>query len=468
MRGTESAPPESGAPSGLSVPGWVTTGSIAGLVLGLALGVVAHETGSEFLLAVAEWVGPLGTLWTNALLMLVIPLIVATLFVALAGQTDTKRGGRRTALAFATFVGLLAVAAAFTLALGTPLLRRLTVDPATVAALHESVAGAAAALEPATAPGLLDWVTTLIPSNPFRAAAEGEMLSIVVAAILFGLAGSRVRPELNRTLVTAARGVAEMCFVLVSWVLRAIPVAAFAVAYAMAAATGVPVAGAIGYYLMVVSGLLLLFTMLLYPITALAGGLRLDRFARGVAPAQAVAVATRSSLASLPPLLECAEQRIGLRRDVSQLVLPLAVSAFKVNRTISAPVKLIFLTHVFGLPLAPEFVVVFVAATILLSFGSPGIPSGGFMISLPFYLAAGIPVEGVVLLRAVDAVPDIFKTLANVTADMTAAAVVDRIDGARAAVAKTEAGPAVAERAPHVPAGAAAVVDVLPEKEPVS
>jgi Na+/H+-dicarboxylate symporter len=293
----------------------------------------------------------------------------------------------------------------------------------------------------------------------------------VVAAILFGLAGARVRAEFKRPLVTFARGVAELCFVLVSWVLRAIPVAAFAVAFPMAATAGAPMAGAIGYYLVVVSALLIGFTFLLYPITWLAGGVTMGRFARGVAPAQAVAAATRSSLASLPPLLECAERRLGLRREVSELVLPLSVSAFKVNLTISSTIKVIFLTHLFGVPLAPEVLFVFVMANLMLSFGSPGIPSGGFMISLPFYLAAGAPIEGVVLLRAVDAVPDIFKTVVNVTADMTAATIVERFDGVARVAAHATAGARVVSGADGVAVPVrvpAAALDAMHEREPIA
>jgi Na+/H+-dicarboxylate symporter len=110
------------------------------------------------------------------------------------------------------------------------------------------------------------------------------------------------------------------------------------------------------------------------------------------------------------------------------------VSTFKVNRTISAPFKLLFLAHLFGIPVSPAFLVIFIASVVVLSFSSPGIPSGGFLTTLPVYLAAGLPIEGLILLKAVDSVPDIFKTLVNVTADMSAAAIVARFVGPDAPV----------------------------------
>ena len=112
--------------------------------------------------------------------------------------------------------------------------------------------------------------------------------------------------------------------------------------------------------------------------------------------------------------------------DVAGFVLPLSVSTFKLNRAISSPFTLIFLAHLYGIALEPGYLATFVVTVMILSFSSPGIPSGGFMVTLPFYVAAGIPIEGVVLLRAVDAIPDIFKTLLNVTADMTVASIVAR------------------------------------------
>jgi len=114
--------------------------------------------------------------------------------------------------------------------------------------------------------------------------------------------------------------------------------------------------------------------------------------------------------------------------------MPLAVSMFKVNKAVSAPLKMFFLAHIYGISLDPAGMALFFLAYIPLSFSSPGIPSGGFFVSLPLYIALGIPVEGVVLLRTVDAIPDIFKTVVNVTEDMSVAALVSRFSGVQQSV----------------------------------
>jgi len=140
-----------------------------------------------------------------------------------------------------------------------------------------------------------------------------------------------------------------------------------------------------------------------------------------------VAVGTRSSLASLPALIQGAEGGLGMPRPVSGFVLPLSVATFKVNTSISSVTKFLFLAAAYGIDLDLPRVVTFVVASLMLSFGSPGVPTApGSVTRLPAYLAAGIPLEGVVLLSAVDAVPDIFKTLLNVTADMSVATIVAR------------------------------------------
>jgi Na+/H+-dicarboxylate symporter len=135
-------------------------------------------------------------------------------------------------------------------------------------------------------------------------------------------------------------------------------------------------------------------------------------------------------LAALPSLVRGAELHLALPAAVTGFVLPLSVATFKVNRTVSGVAKLLFLAHVYGVPLEPVQVGTFIATVTLLSFTTPGIPSTGSVATLPLYLSFGIPIEGVVILSAVDAVPDIFKTVANVTADTAVATMVTRVAGA--------------------------------------
>lgn len=415
----------------------LTAGSLAGLAAGFALGALAHESQTAWLLALAAVFEPAGVLWTNALRMIALPLMVSCLMLAIGATPRTRTAGRLGGLSLLCFLFFLLLAGALTLAVAPRLFEGLTIDEGARAALQSmSAAGHEAAERAGQAQSFAQWAAALIPTNLFRALSEENVLGLVVCVILFAAAATRIAPERRRLLVGFFEAVAETARVLVGWFLLLMPLGVFSLAFSTAARTGVAVAGSLGYYVLVLSTLLLAFTALLYPVTALLGRVPLRRFAAGVAPAQAVAAGTRSSLASLPPLFEGASEHLGLPAEVAGLVLPLSVSTFKVNRAISAPLQLYFLTHLYGLPLRPGYVLSFTLTAVLLSFTSAGIPGGGeSLVTLPLYLAAGIPVEGVILLKAVDAIPDIFKTLVNVTADMSVAVLVARFAGARAAPA---------------------------------
>jgi Na+/H+-dicarboxylate symporter len=171
------------------------------------------------------------------------------------------------------------------------------------------------------------------------------------------------------------------------------------------------------------------FTLLLYPIAAWVGRVGIRRFGRAVGPAQVVAAGSRSSLASIPALLEGAGSHLGFPDSLRGFVIPLSSATFKLSGPLGSPVQLFILAKLYGIELDPVTLVTFVLGIMLVSFGTPGIPSGGFMLRLPFFVAAGIPAEGFILTAALDAIPDIFKTVANVTGDMTVLTIVGSFTG---------------------------------------
>ena len=252
------------------------------------------------------------------------------------------------------------------------------------------------------------------------------------------MAVRRLDEEYREPIRRVVQGAAEAMLRCVRWVLSVTPVAVFILTLSFSLQAGGAGAQMLGAFALVVSGLMLLFTALLYPLSALLGGTGITRFARAVAPAQLVAVSTRSSLASLPALVEGAREHLRLPAPATSFVLPLSVSVFKLNRTISSPVKLLFLAHAYQVSITPQTMVVFLLTVMLLSFTSAGIPNGGAAFkTLPAYLAAGVPIEGVIILEAVETIPDIFKTLLNVTGDMSVATILNRQRRSLAAAAGT-------------------------------
>ncbi len=417
--------------SGRLTSRWVTVGALVGLATGLAAGIGIHASRSAELVQLATSLGVLGTLWTNALRMLVLPLVISNLVIGIAMIQDGRSVGRLGGLAVLIFAAMLAAAAAFAVLVTPPLLAHYSPAPSVVAALHSALPGVGPTAAATKMPTLADWLIGLIPSNVIRAAANDEILPVVLFTVLFALALTRIAPEPRRALLGWFQAVFQAVLVLLRWILAFSPIGVFALALALAARTGSGSVGVFGFWVVMVSGVMFAFTLLLYPVTALLGRVPLGRFAYALFPAQAVAIGTRSSLAALPALIEGAEQRLGLPALVAGFALPLAVSTFKVNRTISSAAKLLFLASLYRIHLDPGQIASFAVIVGILSFSTPGIPSAGTLATLPAYLAAGIPIEGVVLLNAVDAIPDIFKTLLNVTGDMSAAAILARITGAK-------------------------------------
>ena len=251
-----------------------------------------------------------------------------------------------------------------------------------------------------------------MPTNPVRAAADGAMLPLIVFTLLFALATTRLAAD-DRDRVTGFFGaVSRAMLILVHGILRLTPVGVFALALGMGKDLGIAAAGALGYYVLVLSGMLVALTLFVYPVVAIATRRSPLAFAQAAAPAQAVAAGTRSSLASLPAMIESARARFGDKPAIGGFVLPLAVSTFKLNTPVSDLVGPLFLAHLYGIHLEPSQVVVMTLVTIAMSFSNPGIPSGGlFVVTAPVMMSAGLPLDGIGLLIAADSIPDVFATV---------------------------------------------------------
>lgn len=412
----------------------LTTRVLIALVLGLVAGMAVAAYPLPALLSVVHVIEPIGVLWVNAIRMTVIPLVISLLVTGVASSTDARTVGRIGARSFMAFVGLLALSAVVALVVAPPLFTWLHIDPATSAALRAAASGSAAATTAAASatPGFAQWLVDIVPTNPIRAAADGAMLPLVVFTLAFALALLRLPAERREPVLVVFRALGDAMLVLVRWIIALAPVGVFALMLPLASRTGVAVAGALGYYVVAMAVACLALIALLYPTAALAARLSIPRFARAVFPAQAVAISSSSSLASLPALIDGAERRLGLPTSVAGVTLPLAVSAFKIGSPVVWSVAAIFLASFYGVPLDASGRLMVAATAALTSFSVPGVPHGWLLIIAPLLASLGIPAEGIGLLIAVDVIPDMFATTLNVTGDMVAAGIVAR--GERAGV----------------------------------
>jgi proton glutamate symport protein len=417
---------------------WVTLGSLTGLVFGLAFGILLHGKNHPHLQSFLLSLQPLSALWLRALRFIVWPLVVCVLVVSIAPKDGTRSVGKMGGLTLICFSSILLLGALFSVAAAPILVRGLHVDHGLFASLHATLANNAT--QSAAAPlSHWSWVHSLFSSKLLNGIIAGRILPLMATTILFALLLRTLAPRHRDPLINFFNATRNSITWTVRMLLCALPAVAFVLIASVTSSTGMGVAKSIGYYLLAICGTLLAFTGVQYLIAWLVGGISLPVFARGVLPAQATAMATRSSLASLPALLDGAQNRVGLESSVATFVLPLSVSTFKASQTIFPTFKLIFLAHLFGVPLDPASVVAFIIGVFVLSFVTPGLPTAGSIHSIPLMLAVGIPLQGILLTNSVAEIPDIFETLLNVTADMTVATIVARFIGVSKSAAHAKA-----------------------------
>lgn len=399
---------------------------LVGLGAGLAGGAIVAASGDARLVHAASAIAPLGVLWVNAIRMTVIPLVISLLVTGVASAADLRTIGRlggRTLLVFlALLVGVAIVATPL-----APLAFSFLKHSGAPAALPAGAVEAAGQLSASgQSPTFASWLTSLIPTNPVAAASNGAMLQLILFTLILALAIAKTEARAREPLLGFFRGLSAAMLVMVRWIVALAPIGVFALLLPLAASGGAGVAGAVGYYIVVYSIASIAVALLLYPAVAIATRSPIRRFARGVLPAQMIAFSSSSSIASLPALIEGAERDLGLSDEVNGFVLPLAVSTFHVAAPLSWTMGAVFVGWFYGTPLHFGALAMVAFASIFLAFVAPGVPRGAFLMLTPLFLAIGLPAEGIGILIAVDAIPDLFATVLNTTGDMAAATLVAR------------------------------------------
>jgi len=218
---------------------------------------------------------------------------------------------------------------------------------------------------------------------------------------------------------------------IVRWELLFAPIGAFALAVPLATHLGNQAAGAIAFYIAAMVGFHAAVGVIFYLVIPLVTGTPIARFARAMMPAQVVVVSTRSSLAALPAMLEGAQRELEISPEIAGFAIPLGVALLRANIAMSWIIQVVFLAKLYGVSVSATAILWVALGSIALSFSVPGIPSGGFLVAAPYLPSLGLPIQAIGILIALDAIPDIFKTLLNVTAHVSTALVLARLDPAR-------------------------------------
>lgn len=397
---------------------------LAGMALGVIAGFLASEFGfNDF---IKNWISPFGTIFINALKLIAVPLIIASLIKGVTDLKDisklSKMGGRT--------IGIYLLTTLTAVALGLLLVN--LIDPGslmseeTKAGLLEQFSGdAGSKIEQAAAQkgkGPLQPIVDLIPDNIFNAATDNRnMLQVIVCVLLFGIGLILVPEEKSKPVKAFFDGLNEVVLKIIDLIMLFAPYGVFALLAALVveAPSADLFAALIGYSATVLIGLALLIFVFYPTLVKIFTKKTYGFFFRGISPAQLVAFSTSSSAATLPVTMERVEEHLGVDEEVASFVLPIGATVNMDGTSLYQAVAAVFIAQAMGMDLSLSAQLGIVVTATLASIGSAAVPSAGMVMLVIVLGQAGIPEAGLALIFAVDRPLDMCRTVANVTGDAT-------------------------------------------------
>ena len=396
---------------------------IFALIAGLLIGILIGDR-SASVVSIADLIG---TLWLNAMRMTVIPLVVSILITGIVQAAAMARAGRMTVRAIITILVILWLSAAMA-AFVTPAL--LSLYPLPI----ETAEGLRAALGVKEAPGAVppftDILRALVPSNVFNAAANDQLLPLIIFTLAFAFAITRLPEKPRDTLRDFFEAISSAMIILIGWVLLLAPIGVFALALVVGQKAGVESFTLFLHYVTIVIAVGAVIWIAAFVLAAIGARKNPVAFFMASIPAQVVAISTQSSLASMPAMV-AGVKSLGVGTRSADVVLPVAVALFRATGPCMNLAVAIYVAHLLGITLTPGQLALGVAAAAITTMGAVSLPGSISFISsiAPINLAMGLPIEPLVLLLAIETFPDIMRTLGNVTMDMAVTATVARAEG---------------------------------------
>lgn len=404
----------------------------AGLVAGVAIGAISKLAPplNDALIAIE----PIGTAFIRLITMVVVPLVIGSLFTGVASLGDLRRLGRIGGRTLAYFIVTTVVAASIGFMVG----RITPFGPI------PSTSNANVALNAAETPHLGESLLAIIPQNPFGAAAQGELLPLIVAVCIFAAAATTLPEEKRRPVVMVFERLNDLSMIVIGWLMRLAPIAVFVLIAATIAKSGAEMLTNLALFVAAVLVALAVHTALvLLPLIRIAGGTSITTFVRAVSDALILAFATASSSVTLPVSIAAATNRLGISNDVASFVLPSGATMNKNGAAVYKAVTAVFLATAYGLTLGPAQWVAVVAASTVAAFAGAGVPGSSLVTTLIVLNAIGLGAEaaaGMALVAAVDRPLDMCRTAVNTLGNLVGAAYV-----ARGAVSATDVATTAAE-----------------------
>ncbi len=409
---------------------------LAGMVLGILLGVVAIQGG--FVDGINRWVRPFGEIFMRLLKFIAIPLVMVSLVKGVGSLSDIASLSRIGLRTIGIYVCTTVLAVVVGLALVEAIGPGRMVGPESVAALQAgaqgTATGAIAQRSAQTAQAVADtpplqFLVDLFPENLVGAMANnGGMLQIIVIAVLVGVAVLLVGREKTEPFMRWIDSLDAVVLKLIDIVMRYAPIGVLALMAGMMADTAgnFDLLGALGLYVLTVVVGLLAMIFVFYPLLLhFFAKVPVRKFLKTMSPVQLLAFTTSSSAATLPLNMETVERRLGVSQRVTSFVLPMGMTVNMDGTSLYQAVAAVFIAQVLGVDLSAGQLLTIVATTTLSSIGTPGVPGGAVVILMMVLSSVGLPAEGLALILGLDRPLDMLRTVVNVTGDATVASIVD-------------------------------------------
>ena len=389
----------------------------AGLVLGLIVGLGAAATGNEWLMMIAKGFAPFGTIFMNAIRMVVLPLIATIIFTSIARLGDPRKlgriGGMTIAYYWITLIPAIAIGMA-TMKVGLQFASEIEMPQA-----------AATTIPPLQS--IVDFLVSLVPANPFAAASEGTILPLIVFTALVAAATGTLAEDRRERLIGIADDLSEALIKLVWWILYTAPIGVFGLVAPVTAELGWNIIQSLGIFIICVFiGLSIFLALVTLPLVWFIGGISPNRYLRGTIGAVSVAASTTSTAAAIPVTLDETINKLKVAPTVADLLVPLGASMHRPGSALFQGAAIVFLAYLYDVPIPLAAVGAAMLATFLVSLTVAPVPSSGVITMAPALDAIGVPVAGLAIILGIDRIPDMMRSAVNVLGQISAAVLVGR------------------------------------------
>ena len=392
---------------------------LAGIVVGLALnmGGSAIPEINEFLVNGVFYV--VGAIFVALLKLMVVPLVLVSLVCGVNAMGDLRAIGRVGAKTFGLYFLTTAVAIILALTLAR------FIAPGSGFDLTGDFSG----YVPQEAPSLAEVIINIFPENPIQAMADGQMLQIIVFALLFGFAAN-LAGERGKPVVKFFSDLNEVILKMVLMIILLAPVGVFALISRTFATEGIEIFGPLVGYFILVAATLILHLVFTYGVMLKIVGIKPLRFLMHMRAPMSFAFSTSSSAATIPVTLDTLESRLGVKKSIASFTVPLGATINMDGTAIMQGVATVFIANVYGINLVfSDYLTVVLTAT-LASIGTAAVPSAGLIMLAMVLGQVGLPVEGIALIIGVDRLLDMLRTAINVAGDSAVTCVVAHSEGA--------------------------------------